>query len=88
MKTKAATGPAGSDGERLARPALALRDGLEGVGRREEVDDLVEELLDARLVAAAGREEDRGDLALLDRLPEGGLHLLLGEVALRRRTSP
>ena len=69
-------------GQGLALPGLVLGDGLEGVGRRQQIHDLVEELLDARLVVAARGEQDRRDLAVADRLREGGLHLLLGEVAL------
>ncbi len=83
LKTNAAAGAAGSDGERLGRSALSGRDGLERVRGREEVLDLVEELLDAGLVAAARREEHGRDLALLDRLLESRLHLLFAEVALR-----
>ena len=82
MKTNAARGAGRVGGQGLALPGLVLGDGLEGVGRRQQIHDLVEELLDAGLVVAARGEQDRRDLAVADRLHEGGLHLLLGEVAL------
>src|ERR1019366_4602133 len=66
LEDECGRGAARVGGEGLAGTGLVAGDGLEGVGGGEQVDDLVEELFDSRLVVAARREQDRRDLAIAD----------------------